>query len=191
MSPYTKTADEVDAEVMVLLQDWSSDEELSRGLDENTQHLGYTPTQPTSLKLEELLKKWFDLSLSDIYGTNLFPFVKRGKVSSRIPEQDLMSAAKEFALPQIEIVNPRLVICLGLATFDALRRVHGLARAGNMDASINSPFTVGNSRVWCQAHTGAFGRMNRNKKGVDRISQDWLRMKADWVSRTLPSTATS
>jgi len=179
VSPYTKTADNVDAEVMVLLQDWSSDDELRRGFDESTWRLGYTPAQPTSRTLELLLNTPFGLSLSDTYGTNLFPFVKSGGISSRIPERDLIRAAREFALPQIEIVSPRLVICLGLVTFEALRSAYGLAHAGKMEPAINSPFTVGNSRVWCQAHTGALGQMNRKKGSVDRVLKDWMRMKED------------
>src|ERR1019366_945036 len=90
VSPFTKSACNVDADVMVVLQDWSSDEELSRGLDESTRRLGYTPTQPTSRNLERLLKITFGLSLSDIYGTNLFPFVKPGVVSSPIPDRDMI-----------------------------------------------------------------------------------------------------
>jgi len=38
---------------------------------------------------------------------------------------------------------------------------------------------VGNSRVWCQAHTGALGQMNRKKGSVDRVLKDWMRMKED------------
>ena len=181
VSPFTKTAGNVDADVMVLLQDWSSDDELSRGLDENTLRLGYDPTQPTALNLEQFLKTTFGVSLSDVYGTNLFPFIKRGGVSGRVPERDLIKAALEFALPQIEIVRPRLVICLGLVTFDALRRSLGLARAGRMNLAIDSPFTVGESRVWCQAHTGAFGQMNRNRGDADRAARDWMTMKEDFM----------
>lgn len=121
------------------------------------------------------------MSISDIYRTNLFPFIKRGGVSSRIPERDLIKAALEYALPQIEIVRPRLVICLGLVTFDALRRSVGLARVGRMNQAIDSPFTLGESRVWCQAHTGAFGQMNRNRSGADRATQDWIKMKEDFI----------
>lgn len=180
VSPYTKTAGNVDAEVMVMLQDWSSRDELMRGLDEQTKRLGYAPTQSTSRNLERLVNATFGLPLSDIYGTNLFPFVKPGKTSARIRERDLSRAAREFALPQVEIVNPTLVICLGLATFDALRRALHLPSAGRMEASINSPFTVGGSLVWCQAHTGALGTMNRNRGGGDRVSEDWMKMKERW-----------
>src|SRR5688500_10231319 len=92
VSPYTKTAGNLDAEVMVVLQDWSSHEELKEGLNENTVRLGYDPTQPTSRNLERLLTATFGLSLPSIYGTNLFPFVKSGAVSRRIPRTDLIRA---------------------------------------------------------------------------------------------------
>jgi hypothetical protein len=179
VSPFTKAAGNTDAKVFVLLQDWSSDEDLSRGLDEVTVKLGYDRNQPTNRNLERLLQATFAASLKDVYGTNLFPFVKPGAVSTRIPQRDLVRAAKEFALPQIAIVAPRLVVCLGLVTFQALRHAVGLPSAGNMDLAINSPFTVGQSRVWYQAHTGAFGQMNRNKGGVDVAARDWTKMKDD------------
>lgn len=98
-------------------------------------------------------------------------------MSEPIPDRDLVKAAHEFAIPQVDIVNARLVICLGMATFNALRIARGLARAANMEAALNSPFTLGNSLLWFQAHTGHFGQISRNKSGVDRVSQDWLRMK--------------
>jgi hypothetical protein len=41
-----------------------------------------------------------------------------------------------------------LVICLGLVTFKALRDAYGFEPAGNMEAAINSPFTVHNRRIW-------------------------------------------
>lgn len=177
VSPFTKAACNVNAEVMVLLQDWTSDEELRGGLDDETRTLGYSPTQPTARKLAQLLDQTFGLALSDVYGTNLFPFVKPGAVSRRIPERDLVRAAQEFAIPQIDIVRPRLVICLGLLTFDAMRRAFGLSRSGSMEAAIASPFLANSSRIWCQAHTGAMGQMNRNRGGLDRVTQDWKRMK--------------
>lgn len=179
VSPFTKAAGNVNAKVMVVLQDWSSDEELQQGLDEETRRLGYDPGQPTICNLKRLLRATFGLSLSAIYGTNLFPFVKSGGVSTRIPSADLITAAREFAIPQINIVQPRLVIALGLETFEALRCALGLKRVAKMDLAIDSPFNGPTCRIWCQAHTGAFGQMNRNRGGVDRVSQDWLRMKAD------------
>ena len=126
-----------------------------------------------------LLRDTFGLTLPEVYGTNLFPFVKPGGMSEHIAQKDLESAARQFGLPQIHIVNPALVVCLGLETFNALRRACDLSDVRPLDLAIRKPFNIGAIRVWCQAHTGAIGHNNRNKGGIDRVSQDWLRMKAD------------
>jgi len=111
------------------------------------------------------------------YCTNLFPFVKPGGMSAQIPMSDLTKAATDFALPQIAIVKPRLVICLGLVTFTAMQLACGHAAPLNMATAIESPFQYEESLIYCQSHTGHFGRINRNKGGIDRVSQDWIRMR--------------
>lgn len=99
--------------------------------------------------------------------------------SAPIPAGDLDRAAREFALPQIQVVQPAVVVCLGLVTFNAMRRVCGIAPSARMATAMASPFTFERTRVWCQAHTGAFGQMNRNKGDAQRVSADWQRMKVD------------
>ena len=176
VSPYTKSAGNVDAEVMVLLQDWSSEDRLSGPVDEDARTLGYSSDIPTNVNLKRLLNVHFDVMLSGVYGTNLFPFIKLGGMSARIPQKDLLRAAVEFAIPQINIVSPRIVVCLGLQTFNALRVASGLLRVRNIGSGIEAPFFIEDTQVWCQAHTGTLGRNNRNRGGVDRVSQDWERM---------------
>jgi hypothetical protein len=180
VSPYTKSAGNVDAEIMVMLQDWSSDEAMKEPFDEECANLGYTPSLQTNKTLIRLLNKTFELTLRDIYATNLFPFIKPGKMSERIPQRDLIAAGREFALPQVRIVNPKLVICLGLVTFNALRRACDFNACRPFSVAIENPFNVDSTRVWCQAHTGALGQKNRNRAGVSRAPDDWLRMKADF-----------
>jgi restriction system protein len=181
VSPYTKTAGNLDAEVMVMLQDWSSDESLKESFDEETAKLGYTQSLPTNRNLVELLNTTFGIALRDTYATNLFPFVKPGKMSERIPQAKLIDAAQEFALPQIRIVNPKLVICLGLATFNALRQACELSACRPLSVAIDNPFSIGTTRVWCQAHTGVLGQNNRNRGGIKRVPQDWLRMRRMFI----------
>ena len=177
VSPYTKSAGNVDADIMIMLQDWSSDEDMKKPV--NWVDLGYDPTYPTNVNLINLLQSTFGTALRETYATNLFPFVKLGGMSASIPHRDLVAAAREFAIPQIQIVRPRLVICLGLATFNALRRARGLGTCPSIDLAVSVPFDVEGSRVWCQAHTGRLGQNNRNRGGIDRVSSDWARMKED------------
>lgn len=173
VSPYSKSAHNVDAKVMIMLQDWCSDKFLSNGINEDADELGYDPTLPTNKNLKQLLDNHFRLTLADTYATNLFPFIKRGGMSTKIPMSDMIKAAKEFALPQIKIISPELVICLGLATFNALRRALGFKSAKNLNEGIALPFRYKGSVIYCQAHTGQLGKNNRNRGGVDRVNKDW------------------
>lgn len=162
-----------------MLQDWASDEFLSGPFHEPSAKLGHTPSLPTNRNLSRLLDTTFGLTLRDIYGTNVFPFVKLGGMSASIRQADLITAARQFAVPQIRVVKPKLVICLGLVTFNALRKACDLRPCANIGSAIDNPFGIGTTWVWCQAHTGALGRNNRNRGGVDRVSDDWQKMKVD------------
>lgn len=178
VSPYSKTAGNVDSQIFVLLQDWSSNDVLRGKLDPDSITHGYGTKVRTNTTLQRLLKEHFGVeSLKDIYATNLFPFIKLGNMSADIPPRDLESAALEFARPQIEIVRPRIVICLGLKTFDALRKAYGYDEVHPMSVAIRSPFKVGKSFIFCQAHTGSRGQQNRNQGGVRRVPGDWRWMK--------------
>jgi uracil-DNA glycosylase len=92
----------------------------------------------------------------------------------------MVRAANDFALPQIETIRPRLVICLGLLTFQALQRATKRPVAPNTESAINSRFRLGGSTVWCQAHTGQQGQNMRNRMGPQQTDRDWARMKADF-----------
>jgi len=74
-------------------------------------------------------------------------------------------------------VKPKIVICLGVPTFNALRRASGLKPVRNLEEGIASSFQIGNSEVICQAHTGQLGKNNRNKGGVNRVDGDWAAIK--------------
>ena len=182
VSPYTRSAGNVDADVFVLLQDWSSDLALRGPLDLEVLRLGYTLSEPTNKNLIGLLRCLFNLDLASVFATNLFPFVKRGNMSERIPQRDLVRAACEFAIPQIEIVAPKIVICIGLGTFNAMRRAQRLRLVDNVSQGLVATFRLHGANVWCQAHTGALGKINRNRGGIDRVNDDWRQMYSSFRS---------
>ncbi|MSQ15507.1 MAG: hypothetical protein EXR50_06560 [Dehalococcoidia bacterium] len=124
VSPYSRTAGNVDANVMLFLQDWSPHDKLmNQGYNRDVARYGHDPSLKTNLNLKDLLRQHLGLELEETYGTNLFPFIKAGGISATIPMRDFVRAAEMFALPQIEIVNPRVVLALGRHTADALKRV--------------------------------------------------------------------
>ena len=85
VSPYTKSAGNVDADIMVVLQDWTSDEDIRRDVDSDAVTYGYTRGLHTNRNLVRLLEEHFDAALTDIYGTNLFPFIKMGHMGRVFP----------------------------------------------------------------------------------------------------------
>src|SRR3972149_3307097 len=66
VSPYTKTAGDVDADIMVMLQDWWSDDGMSGPIDEDSVTLGYGRTNRTNINLIRLLRETFGLTLPDV-----------------------------------------------------------------------------------------------------------------------------
>jgi uracil-DNA glycosylase len=120
-------------------------------------------------------------------------------MSARIKKEDLVCAAGKFALPQIEIVAPRVAVCLGKAAFNAVKIAAGHRGAKSVADAIASPFELGGTQVWCQAHTGQQGTNYRNKNGVDRVTSDWAcmaqaynnRLETDLRTRSLRSLASS
>ncbi len=174
VSPWTKSAGNVDADIMVVGQDWSSSDILSRvPLNEEVARLGYDPRFRTNTNLDDLLQRHFDLKRAECYLTNLFPYIKYGEADAKIELVDLEYCAKKFTLREIEIVAPRLVIVLGLDASKAIMGASGRKAPANMSEAINTPFRYRGTEIRCVAHTGSRGTSNRGKNQVD---EDWAKL---------------
>lgn len=169
VSPWTKSGSNVDAHVMVIGQDWASVNMLAK-LPKDVAELGYDPKLLTNRNLDDLLKRHLGLRRADCYLTNLFVLIKPGDASANIRFADLVWSAQNFTKLQIEVISPKLVICLGLRTFRALMRAADQNAARTTEAAIASPGMIGPSMIHCVAHTGALGTLNRTQTLVER---DW------------------
>ncbi len=181
VSPYTKSACNVNSPLFLILQDWSSHGFLSARFNREVKRLGMTPGLPTNRNIVALLTAHFDLRLEDTYATNLFPFIKPGGLTGPIPARDLLRAAKRFALPQVRIVEPKLVVCLGLGTFNAIRVACGRSPCGSLEQAVASPFRWRRYHFWAQAHPGHFGQVGRNRGRPGQVDRDWHAMKVAYA----------
>ena len=170
VSPWTKSAQKPDAQIMVVAQDWASEDYLSGPLDQQLIALGYDPNLPTNRNLQALLRRHFGVDFSEVFATNIFPFVKPGTMTGSISIRAVATCAQEFLFPQIEIVRPKLVICLGITTYNGLLRAAGLKTFKTLKAAIGHGVEVNETSVQCLAHTGARGTNNRGQETVD---SDW------------------
>jgi hypothetical protein len=173
VSPYTNSAQNANSQIVILLQDWSSEERLKGEFREESAKLGYTPKLPTNRNLKRLLFETFNRQLYEVFVTNVFPFIKKGSISSHIPQKDYNKAFSEFCYPQIEIVSPKLVICCGQQVFITVLN-HFKKPINNLDP-VGNHFESNGFLFYHQRHTGSNG-INRNG-GILKAIDDWKKMK--------------
>jgi uracil-DNA glycosylase len=172
VSPWSISACNVNAELMIIGQDWASSDILEREPDEVRRSIGQDWSSSTNTNLRRFLEH-MTLEFSDTYATNIFPFIKKGSKSAPIPFRDLVRCARTYALPQIEIVSPRMAICLGKRTFDAIRRASGLNRLDWSEArSPGLPNTrLGSVEIYGMPHPSPLGIINAG--GEDAVDRGW------------------
>jgi restriction system protein len=174
VSPWSISAHNVDAKVMIVGHDWASEKWMCGPVDNESAQRGYSSRFSTNKNLFDLLDRHFGLSFADVYATNAFPFIKKGESQGSIKLTDMQSAARKFLLPQVEIIQPVIVICLGKATFNAVRAASDLDRTRTLDNAIEFPFVFRNSEIHAVAHTGSRGM---NSRGRERVEEDWAGLR--------------
>ena len=176
VSPWTKSGCNVDAETMIVGQDWLGSKQLEESPpDPCVLKHGFDPKFRTNRNLDCLLERHFGVKRAACYLTNVFPYIKKGGAGVRIPLKHLIECASGFTVREIQIVSPRLVVCLGLATFVALMRAAGRKGLPKLDEAIRSPFPYADAAIHCVAHTGTRGMNNR---GCNQAESDWRRLAA-------------
>lgn len=173
VSPYTKGSGNANSKIFILLQDWTSEDRIQARLGPEAVELGYSPALRTNINLQALLKATFHCQLSDVFTTNLFPFIKPGKMDATIGAGWLKRAFEEYALPQINIVNPDVVICCGKAVYRiVVQCLTGSTLTGlNYGDNINHRDFV----FFCQHHPGARGTIAVG--GQSTALKNWNIMK--------------
>jgi uracil-DNA glycosylase len=143
VSPWTISANDVDTDLMIFGKDWASTDTLKQPPDPERRRIGQCWEVPTNKNLREYLHDCMaGLKFSQTYASNVFPFIKEGKKNDSIRDADMLYAAKKYALPQIKIVSPRMVICLGPPAFYAVRRAAGLPDIAWEEAIAPAPHTI-------------------------------------------------
>lgn len=163
--PWTKSACRLDAELMIIGQDWASEDYLRRNNDAKTRATraltGQDAHLATNQNLKRLLGQHFSLCFSQTYATDVLVFIKPGGMSSSLPMRDLNYCAVTYTLPQLDIVKPRMALCLGAMTFHSVRSALGLGRLGWREACIPSAHTrMGPTEIYGVPHTGSWGTKN-------------------------------
>ena len=120
--PYTKAACNLNADVMLILQDWSSVDVLAGSFDSHQAQTGQSLGFRTNENLRAWLKKHLGLRFCDTYATDVVPFAKPGGKSAKLCSKMLSDCALQYTKHEIELIRPCVALCFGGATYRAVFR---------------------------------------------------------------------
>jgi uracil-DNA glycosylase len=177
VSPFSITANNIENKTLILLQDWSSHNILSKPESRNEESFitGFTKSLKTNTILAKLISEHLykiktpeNISdvLSTVYISNIFPFIKPGDISASIPVQDIKNLGLPILEKIITILEPNLIICLGNHSFRNLSNHYRPRKAldtdwdkllvnkhqNHFEASIGTTKTL----VWAQRHPSRY-----------------------------------
>lgn len=127
----------------------------------------------------------------DLFFTNLIPgFRKSGKSTGEFRSKWISEKVKSDLRELVDILKPKVVVCLGKNTFIHTARIFGkdhVLRKASWNQYLNNnpaPYeakTISGDVVYLAAmpHPGFFGTMNR-KRGGGSCEEDWDRL-ANWM----------
>lgn len=171
ISPISKSAHNLESKILLILQDWASTDYLNKQVHTIEKiNTGIDLNLPTNKRLRILLKEFFGIKIEQTYAINLFPYIKYGKISAKIPINDYLYSIENFIDPFIKCFQPNLIIVVGSSNYNLLRRYKDLSKINIKDSFQNS-FEISNSIVQGVPHTGWWGTMNVG--GDDEVKKIW------------------
>lgn len=169
LTPFTIGAHNINSKLMIVAQDWSSSKWLNNPENLKYASLGRDTTLATNKNLDEYLK-FFNLKFSDVYATNAFIYIKEGNMNAGIKKSFFRDSFELFLLPQIKIINPKIIICLGSMVFNEFRYQAGLKPAPIKNGH-KAPFKFLDAQIFGTFHTGGLGTANAGSK--ENAARQW------------------
>jgi len=199
MGPWTGWAHDLDADLMVVGQDWRDVEYFvtNRGCD--------NPRNPTNAALQKLLlsigrpipappshggpgdstveREEASRATCGVWLTNALLWLKTGGLSAKVDSAWFGEPSMLLLKAQVDLVQPRVIVALGEQAYDCLLKAYGLPpRRGPFKDAVERntgvEFALGGQAVMILAvyHCGA--RIQNTLRPLDRQLQDWERVQA-------------
>ncbi len=203
---WSNWAGNLDAEVMIIGQDFSNQEvfERDKGLTEPKTYLTEASTAndystETNFYIREFTKLiGLDIGLPNqksgatVFLTNAVLCLKEGPMSSKVHSNCVANCGKNFLKPLIDIVQPRVIITFGSDAAQSLLGVYVttapelgyLKRSGMKEIFRSAPVYLNDKLMWFSLyHPSYWGRLSRGKidgngsQGSDLQRLDWQKVK--------------
>ncbi len=180
--PWTKSACNVDAKLMIIGQDWASEKFLRHPRNSTSDRLalrnqlGQDPHLPTNRNIKRWLS-FFDVTWEQTYATDVSIFIKPENMTAKVPMAVLEHCAKKYTIPQLRIVKPLMAVCLGVDTFNSVRLALGKLPMLLRDALRPNAHTTDNGiEIYGVPHAGGSGLAAYG--GHARVEPIWQQLAA-------------
>jgi uracil-DNA glycosylase family 4 len=187
IGPWTRWLGDLDARVLVVGQDWGDEHAFEKQKDLDS------PNSATNRMLRELLASVGvpvpDVGVaagpSGVFLTNAVLCFKDQGCQAPVREEWFQACGPRFLRPQIELVNPRVVICLGERAYGAVLSAYDLPAHPNWRRAVEGPgvMLAGGPVAVAVYHCGQ--RILNTHRKRDAQFEDWKRVAA--VLRDMPT----
>jgi len=121
---------DLNARIAVVMQDFCSADFIDSRTDSQVAFMaehGYCDSVKTNHHLADFLAAMGETRES-VWCTNAMPFVKSGAMTAPVKARDVAYTVEKYLVPELNIVDAEVVLCLGNAAFDSLRKHYGAAK---------------------------------------------------------------
>ena len=176
INPWSLWQGNLDADILVIGQDWGDENYFiqNKGRD--------TDDNPTNKNLKELFHS-IDIDLgtptkpdtsASVFLTNAILGIKPGGMSAKVKASWVNESTEEFLKPLIEIIEPQIIIALGVQAYKAVKKTYKLKQKATLkDLSKLNPIIIGDKKLFAFYHCGRLGTANRN---LDNQKADWSKI---------------
>ena len=178
IGPWTRWEGDLDATVMVVGQDWGDEEGFKRqkGLDSSN--------SSTNRTLRELLASvgvrvdppTGQTQRVGAFFTNAILCLKQGGAQAAVRAEWFAKCGQHFLRPQIELVHPKVVVCLGEQAYRAVLAAYGLSPSSFREAVDATEPTVLPDGIPVVAVYHCSQRILNTHRDLEAQRRDWRRV---------------
>jgi len=177
IGPWTQWYGSLDAELLIVGQDWGGREYFleQEGIE--------TDDNDTNANLQMLLASvGYDIGLpcesrkpARLFFTNAVLCLKPGRLTGPVKSGCFRNCGVGFLKPQIELVQPKVVVTLGLLAYNGVMRAYGRRPRTSMRDAVQTTEVLGPSTLVPVYHCGYYGTLSRS---LEEQKKDWRRVEA-------------
>jgi len=176
LTPWTIGACNINAQLMLVAQDWLSQDALKQ-LDEKDRDIlkkiGRNPDLPTNKNIDYFLEYALNIRFESTFATNLFPFIKTGGMSAKIKTSYLNWCAINVLMPQIKIVKPKKIIILGRTVSRAVKKAIQMEGKIMRLSDVSTNEVIDGFEFFYMPHPGGLGTASYG--GKEKVRELWKR----------------